>query len=96
MKNVPIKEGKLNVIVFSLSLMGKNWRDYIAEAKRCLCTRGFMLIAETTTALNSGGRLAKLRDVIKESAFVIDLDEECGEMDNDGRRMFTFLEATKL
>jgi len=96
MKNVPIKEGKLDVIVLSLSLMGKNWRDYIAEAKRCLCTRGSMLIAETTRSLTNGGRLAKLREVIKESGFVIDLDEERGEMDNDGRKMFTFLEATKL
>ncbi len=55
-----------------------------------------MLIAETTRSLTNGGRLAKLREVIKESGFVIDLDEERGEMDNDGRKMFTFLEATKL
>jgi ubiquinone/menaquinone biosynthesis C-methylase UbiE len=96
MKNVPFDDGKLDVVVFSLSLMGKNWRDYITEARRCLCTRGSMLIAETTRALANKGRLSKLREVIQGSGFVIDLDEERGEMDDAGRKMFTFLEATKL
>ncbi|MGZ5511695.1 MAG: hypothetical protein ACXWFC_14665 [Nitrososphaeraceae archaeon] len=29
----------LDVVIFSLSLMGKNWQEYIVEAKRCLSTR---------------------------------------------------------
>jgi superfamily II DNA or RNA helicase len=83
-----IEDGGLEVVVFSLSLMGKNWRDYIVEAKRCLPTRGSMLIAETTESLSNGGRLSELRDVIKEQGFVIDVDEERGD--------FTFIEATKV
>jgi Hypothetical methyltransferase len=78
----------LEVVVFSLSLMGKNWRGYIVEAKRCLSTRGSMLIAETTQLLSNGGRLSELRNVIKEQEFVIDVDEERGD--------FTFIEATKV
>jgi hypothetical protein len=31
-----IEDGELDIAVFSLSLMGRNWRDYIAEANRCL------------------------------------------------------------
>ena len=33
MKSVPLPDGSLDVVVFSLSLMGKNWVDYILEAK---------------------------------------------------------------
>jgi hypothetical protein len=83
-----VKDGGLDVVVFCLSLMGKNWSDYIIEAKRCLCTRGSMLIAHTTESLSGEGRLSKLRAVIKEQGFVIDLDEARGD--------FTFIEATKL
>jgi hypothetical protein len=83
-----LDDASLEVVVFSLSLMGKNWRDYIVEAKRCLPTRGSILIAETTDSLSNGGRLSELRNVLKEQGFVIDLDEERGD--------FTFIEATKM
>jgi superfamily II DNA or RNA helicase len=83
-----LDDAGLEVVVFSLSLMGKNWRDYIVEAKRCLPTRGSILIAETTDSLSDGGRLSELRNILKEQGFVIDLDEERGD--------FTFIEATKM
>ena len=44
--------------------MGRNWVDYIAEAKRCLATNGYLLIVETTKSLK--GRLSNISDVIKE------------------------------
>lgn len=69
-----------------LSLMGKNWADYIIEAKRCLATNGYLLIAETTKSLK--GRLSKLREVLKEQGFGIYTDEERGD--------FTFIEAREL
>jgi hypothetical protein len=50
--------------------MGKNWREYIKEAKRCLATNGYLLIAETTKSLNENGRLSALRDVLKEEGFL--------------------------
>ncbi|HET7642925.1 MAG TPA: hypothetical protein VFK40_05415 [Nitrososphaeraceae archaeon] len=52
-----VEDNSLSVIVFSLSLMGKNWQDYIIEAKRCLSTRGSILIAVTTHELDNGRRL---------------------------------------
>jgi hypothetical protein len=39
-KKVPLADEALDVAVFSLSLMGKNWLEYIKEAKRCLMTNG--------------------------------------------------------
>jgi hypothetical protein len=64
MKSVPIKDEKLDIAVFSLSLMATNWRDYIKEAKRCLVKYGLLFIAETTKQLS--GRLSELRNVIQE------------------------------
>jgi len=54
MRSVPLPDGNLDVIVFSLALMGKNWIDYISEARRCLWNEGVLLIAETTNALTEG------------------------------------------
>jgi hypothetical protein len=86
MKSVPLKDGELDIAVFSLSLMGINWRDYIVEAKRCLAKYGIMMIAETTNSLSQ--RLSGLRKFIKEQGFEIYNDEE--------RSIFTFIEARKL
>lgn len=66
--------------------MGKNWHDYIKEAKRCLVTNGILIIAETTKSMK--GRLSKLRDVIKAEGFDIYIDEERGD--------FTFIETREL
>jgi superfamily II DNA or RNA helicase len=86
MKSVPIKDGILDVAIFSLSLMGTNWHDYIKEAKRCLAKNGFLFIAETTKSLNA--RLSELRNVIKENDFQIYEDEEIGD--------FTFIQARRV
>jgi SAM-dependent methyltransferase len=86
MKKVPLADEALDVAVFSLSLMGKNWHDYIKEAKRCLVTNGILIIAETTKSLK--GRLSILRDAIKAEGFEIYNDEERGD--------FTFIEAREL
>ena len=39
-----LADDALDVTVFSLSLMGKNWHEYIREAKRCLVTNGILMI----------------------------------------------------
>ena len=86
MKAVPIKDEILDVAIFSLSLMGTNWANYIVEAKRCLAKNGFLFIAETTKSLSA--RLAELRNVIRDNGFQIYEDEEIGD--------FTFIQARKL
>ena len=65
--------------------MGKNWKDYIIEAKRCLSTRGSLFIAVTTKELDEGRRLHSLPNVLKDIGFVIDTNEERGD--------FTFFEG---
>jgi len=48
MASTPLQDGELGTVVFSLSLMGRNWRDYLAEAHRVLQPFGFLFIAEPT------------------------------------------------
>jgi superfamily II DNA or RNA helicase len=83
MKSTGLADEILDVAVLSLSLMSKNWIDYI---KRCLATNGYLLIVETTKSLK--GRLSKLRDVLREQGFEIYTDEERGD--------FTVIEAREL
>jgi len=80
-----IKNGGLDVAIFSLSLMGKDWENYIKEASRCLNENGLLYISETTNSLSK--RLENLKEVIKQNSFEIYRDEEMG--------LFTFIEAIK-
>jgi hypothetical protein len=86
MKSVPVESGTLNVAVFSLSLMGKDWQAYLKEAARCLSVGGYLYISETTNSLTE--RLEKLRDTIQENGFEIFSDYE--------KAQFTFIEARKV
>ena len=69
MKNTGLQDNFLEVIVFCLSLMNINWKDYIKEANRCLVINGTLLIAETTKSLDA--RLFNLRGVLKKYNFQI-------------------------
>ncbi|CAN5524520.1 hypothetical protein BH18THE1_BH18THE1_05290 [soil metagenome] len=66
--------------------MGRNWSDYLKEAKRCLATNGYLLIAETTKSMK--GRLSSLKEVIQQHGFDIYNEEEKAD--------FTFIEAREL
>jgi len=57
--------------------MGRNWLDYIKEARRCLATNGYLLIAETTKTIK--GRLSRLKEIIHKEGFEIYTDEEKGD-----------------
>jgi len=86
MKSTGLPDEANDIAIFSLSLMGRNWPDYIVEGKRCLATNGYLLIADTTKSIR--GRLSKLRDRIKKQGFDIYSDEEKGD--------FTFIEVREL
>jgi len=81
-----VRDGGLDIAIFSLSIMGKNWEGYIREAARCLNEEGLLFISETTNSLSV--RLKNLRDVIKQTGFEIYRDEEID--------LFTFIEARKI
>ena len=51
MKQVPLDDNSLEAAIFSLSLMGTNFVDYLREAKRCLKLDGHLWIAEATSRL---------------------------------------------
>ena len=46
--HVPLDDESLDVAVFSLSLMGANFTDYLREAHRCLKLDGHLWIDEAT------------------------------------------------
>ncbi len=47
--HVPLDDESLDAAIFSLSLMGTNYIDYVKEAHRCLKLDGHLWIAETTS-----------------------------------------------
>ena len=53
MSNVPIKDGCVDVGVFSLALMGTNIADFIREAHRVLSPDGILKIAEVRSRFES-------------------------------------------
>jgi len=76
-KETTLPDEAIDIAVFSLSLMGRNWRQYIAEAKRCLATNGYLLIAETTKSIK--GRLSTIKHVLHEQGFEVYDEEERGD-----------------
>ena len=47
--NVPLPSGGLDVVVFSLSLMGSNYADFLKEAHRLLRPKGTLKVAEVAS-----------------------------------------------
>ena len=45
--NLPNEDNSVDICVFSQSLMGSNWKEYIKEAKRVLRYNGEMIISES-------------------------------------------------
>ena len=75
-----------NVVIFSQSLMCRNWLDMIAEAARCLTKYGQLMIVIQTQQWRN--RTKKLIDGINENGFDI-----IGEPKSLGE--FTFIDAQK-
>lgn len=69
MSNVPLKERTLDVAIFSLSLMGTNYVQYIKEAARLLKPLGHIWIAEPISKWQD--KEEKLSQELKECGFEI-------------------------
>jgi len=65
MAHAPLEDSSLGAAVFSLSLMGRNWRTYIDEAHRTLQPFGLLFVAEPTRRWEEG----KLEAAIEEVGF---------------------------
>ncbi|MFN9839552.1 MAG: helicase-related protein, partial [Pseudanabaena sp.] len=80
-----LKDETLDVAVFSLSLMGLNYADYLKEAYRTLKDGGSLLIAETMSRWTD--KKQELIDTIRNSRFTI-ISEKTGDR-------FLYINATK-
>jgi superfamily II DNA or RNA helicase/SAM-dependent methyltransferase len=84
MVHVPLDNLSLDAAVFSLSLMGTNFLDYLKEAHRCLKLDGHLWIAEPTSRI-------KDVDLFKEVLFRFGFDVSRV----DEKWKFTFFRAIK-
>ncbi|GAB0099510.1 Ribosomal RNA-processing protein 8 [Sergentomyia squamirostris] len=84
MANTPLTKNSLNVVVYCLSLMGTNLKDFLLEANRLLKMGGLVKIAEVQS------RFTKVTDFIKNV-------ERCGFklMDKDLRKNYFFFMTFK-
>ena len=87
MTRTNLPDETLDVAVFSLSLMGLNWPDYIREAHRVLRPGGFIEIAEPASKWGDG-KLEDLRSVMVTAGFQV-----VGEPKRS--QQFVYLKAVK-
>lgn len=82
--HVPLDDESLDAAIFSLSLMGRNYLDYIKEAHRCLKLDGHLWIAETTSRYQN---LSSFEEELSKIGFDLLRKQEKGN--------FTFLRLIK-
>jgi hypothetical protein len=86
MSNTGYEASSLDVAVFSLSLMGSNYSEYLTEAHRLLKHRGMLMIAEPAARWEQ--KLNILTQTIREAGFTILEGQE-------RKAQFVYLEAMK-
>lgn len=82
--HLPLDDESLDAAIFSLSLMGTNYLDYVKEAHRCLKLDGHLWIAETTSRFLN---LVTFEEELTKIGFDVIRVQEKGS--------FTFLRAIK-
>ena len=85
-KNTPLKDSSIDIAVYNLSLMGKDWKDFLKEAKRVLKDGGLLFIADTIKHFD--GYLQELPDLLDELDFKI--------FTNRSENHFQIIQAIKL
>jgi hypothetical protein len=81
-----VKNNELDLVIYSQSLMTRNWREILKEGARCLKKYGYLFVVVQTQQWRK--RIDQLFDEIYESGFEI-----IGEPKKKGE--FTFIEAVK-
>ena len=84
---VPLEDGSLDVAVFSLSLMGSNFTEYLREAHRTLKLDGWLHIIESTARFGEDGALDAFIKGLKALGF--------GNVQADPVSKFTHISARK-
>ena len=49
--NLPLKTGEVNIAIFCLALMGKNYFEFLKEATRIIKVKGYLIIAEVNSRI---------------------------------------------
>ncbi|KAI4132833.1 MAG: hypothetical protein LQ347_002443 [Umbilicaria vellea] len=60
-KNLPLKDGSVDIAVFCLALMGTNWIEFVEEAWRVLKWKGELWVAEIRSRFGRVGKGGKAR-----------------------------------
>lgn len=75
LSSVPLEDASVHIGVFSLSLMGRNYADFLIEAKRVLVTGGYLFIAEPYNRWNNGDDeeegMNELKAEVENAGFVV-------------------------
>ncbi len=87
MSSTPLDDAYLDVVVFSLSLMGTNWIDYLREAYRTLKPYGYLFIAEPQKKWQD--RIGELKQAVEAEHFRL-----LGDIEQ--RYDFVYLTALKM
>ena len=88
MKNVPLENESIDVAIFSLSLWGSNYEDYIKEAYRTLNYGGVIYIAEPSKSYDTPELKDELKKLLINNGFEI-----VGDIENRGK--FLYLKGLK-
>tara|TARA_Y100000590_G_C15732323_1_gene1017457 strand:- start:234 stop:3980 length:3747 start_codon:yes stop_codon:yes gene_type:complete len=65
-----VGDGDIDIALFSMSLMGKDWKDFLKEAWRCLPADGHLFISNTTKQMNE--KFIDLHEFLKEIGFIVE------------------------
>jgi hypothetical protein len=84
MTHVPLDDDSLDAAIFSLSLMGSDYIDYLREAHRCLKLDGHLWIAEPTSRIKD---INLFKELLERLGFDVRRTHE--------KWKFTFIEALK-
>jgi len=100
--DLPLGSGSADVAVFCLALMGLNYLDFLLEARRCLRTGGYLMIAEVLSRLSNVKEFVKMvkslgfnfKKHIKENTYFIVLvfqktDDSAFNTDKKARKAFS-------
>ena len=88
MKNVPLENETIDVAMFSLSLWGSNYEDYIKESYRVLNYGGVIYIAEPSKSYDTPELKDELKSLLTNNGFEI-----VGDIENRGK--FLYLKGLK-
>jgi len=85
MAHVPLPDGSVDIAIFSLSLMGTNFVDYLLEARLVLKPGGLLKIAEVKSRFLD---LSKFKQLLVQLGFSL-------VSEDDSNKMFILFEFSK-